>query len=381
MNGNSEKAEILNELSALVQNVRPAAALNSGKPVLGYFCCYVPPELLLAAGLYPLRLTGLGVEDSSSGDAYLSHLTCSFCRHVTAAVLDGQYDFLAGQISLNTCDHVRRAHDVLVQKSSLSYHGFLTVPRSLRPGQFYWYVEELERLKQSLENHFSVHVTNDALNEAIQQMNQVRDRIQKLDALRRNKDPRLKGSDMLTVTVAARILPAEKFTALADRLFEAAKDSEPITDIRGRLVLTGGPLDDPRFIRALESQGAHIAGDLFCFGTRGLGQMIEPGANPLEAIARSYLEQIPCARMMGEFPGRYQALMELYQDCHAAGIVFQRLKFCQVWSGDAHNLKHRLQEDPKPLLVLDREYGTVSTGQLKTRIQAFLEKIAGREQV
>jgi len=364
-------------LSALLKSTKPECALNSGMPVVGYFCSFIPPELLMAGGLYPLRLNGLGVEDSSSGDAYLSHLTCSFARHITAAVLDGHYNYLAGQISINTCDHIRRANDVLVQKSDLGYHGFLSVPRSFRAGLFPWYLEELTRLKESLESYFQVRIIDQKLKQAIEQTNQARARIKTLDLLRRQDPPKLSGAEMLTVTVSARILPAEKFVAIADSLISALKDSEPITGIRGRLILTGGPLDDPRFITAIESQGAHIAGDLVCFGTRGLGMDIEPSDNPMESLARAYLYQTPCARMMSEFPRRFQALMELYRDCNARGIIFQRIKFCQLWSGDAHNLRHRFQENPVPFLVLDREYGTVSTGQIKTRVQAFLEKIGG----
>jgi benzoyl-CoA reductase/2-hydroxyglutaryl-CoA dehydratase subunit BcrC/BadD/HgdB len=378
LSGDLDKKAIVAELASLLESARPSTAIGSGKPVVGYFCSFVPPELLLAAGLYPLRLKGCGLEDSSSGDAFLSHLTCSFARHITAAVLDGHYNFLAGQISLNTCDHVRRANDVLVAKAGLGFNGYISVPRSFRQSLLPWYIEELERLQNALEIHFRVKVTNDGLRQAIRQTNQVRARIQALDLLRRVDEPRLRGSEMLAATVAARVLLPEDFIAAADRLLAAAQSAEPIAGIRGRVVLTGGPLDDPNFLRAVESQGAHVAGDLVCFGARGLGLRVEECGKPLHELARAYLHQIPCARMIGEFPLRYQALLELYHDCKAQGIIFQRLKFCQIWSADAHNLRHRLAENPLPLLILDREYGTVSTGQIKTRVQAFLERLGGQ---
>ena len=378
MAGNSKKDELVKELNEILQTTRPDCAIKSGKKVVGYFCSYVPPELLLAAGTYPVRLSGLGVTDSSSGDAYLSHLTCSFARSITAGFLDGSFDHLAGQISINTCDHVRRANDAIIAKSNIGFHGFISVPRSFRESLLPWYLEELDRLKAEIENHFHLKITEQGLKDAIEKMNAVRLRIKALDMLRREDQPRLSGSEMLAATVAARILPPERFVEIADQLIVSAKESEPVQNIRGRLLLTGGPLDDPRFVRAIESQGAHIAGDLFCFGTRGLGVEVEQGPKPMESLARAYLYQIPCARMMGEFPRRYQALLDLYRDCKAQGIIFQRIKFCQIWSSDVHNLRHRLQENPVPLLVLDREYGTVSTGQIKTRVQGFLESLRGQ---
>lgn len=371
----SLKDEVLEEFASIPNAIRPGYVSDQNKPVVGYFCSFVPPELLLSAGLYPMRLNGLGVEDSSSGDALMSHLTCSFARHIVARVLDQKYDYLSGQISVNTCDHVRRANDALVARSDLRFHGFISVPRSLRESLLPWYIEELNRLKFSIEEHFNVKITDHALGESIDLMNQVRKRIKTLDLVRREDPPKLSGADMLNVTVCARILFPTEFIKLADSLIESLKDSEPISGIRARLLVTGGPLDDSRFIRVIESQGAHIAGDLVCFGTRGLGLMVEKGRDPLSSIASSYLNQIPCARMMGEFPKRYEALLELYKDCKASGIIFQRIKFCQLWSVDVHNLRHRFEETPLPMLVLDREYGIVSTGQIKTRVQAFLERL------
>jgi len=117
---------------------------------------------------------------------------------------------------------------------------------------------------------------------------------------------------------------------------------------------------------------------LLCYGSRGLGQMVEPGKDPLASLARAYLHQIPCARMMNEFPQRWQALLDLYQASAADGIIFTRIKFCQIWANEVHNLRHRFETHPLPMLVLEREYGTVSTGQVKTRVQAFLERLETR---
>jgi len=371
--------ELLAELGAAIEAPKPEGAIRSGRPVVGYFCSYLPAELLLAAGLYPLRLRGLSVEDSSSGDAYLSHLTCSFARHVTAAVLDGVYDFLAGQIAVNCCDHLRRANDVLVAKSRLAYHGYLSVPRGFRADLFSWYLEELARLQDSLEDHFQVKITEAALQAAISQTNQVRGRMQKLDELCRGEQPKLSGADLLTAAVAARVLLPAEFVEKADALIAAAEKAEPLSGIRSRVILMGGELDDPGYVRTLESQGAHVAGDLLCFGRRGLGLPVDPSGPALAALARAYLYQVPCARMMGEFPRRYQAMVKLFQECGAKGIIFTRIKFCQIWANEVHNLRHRFESNPLPMLVLEREYGTISTGQIKTRVQAFLERLERAE--
>lgn len=372
------KSDVVAEIRDTALSPQPRIAVESKSPVVGYFCSYIPPEILSAAGLYPIRLRGAASDDSGSGDAYLSHLTCSFARHVTAAILDGHFDFLAGQISVNTCDHIRRANDVIVAKSNLDYHGYLSVPRSFREDLMSWYKDELDRLITSIGQHFKITITDESLESAIEKYNRVRDRLSKLDSLRMQDPPRLSGTQFFTAAVAARILPPEKLVELADELIAAANSEEPITGIRVRVILIGGELDEPKFVEVIESQGAHVAGDLLCYGVRGLGRPVLPSANPIESIARAYLYQIPCARMMGEFPRRYNEMRELYRDAKAKGVIYQRIKFCQIWSTEVHNLKHRFEQDPLPMLILDREYGLISTGQIKTRVQAFIERLEGK---
>jgi benzoyl-CoA reductase/2-hydroxyglutaryl-CoA dehydratase subunit BcrC/BadD/HgdB len=369
------KGEVLEQLRKAMQEVLPGAAPQSEERRIGYFCSYVPPEIILAAGFHPVRINGIGVTDSSTGDAYMSHLTCSYARHSVSALVDGHYDFLDGQIATNTCDHIRMANETIRSKSSLKYHGFITVPRNNRAEHEGFYREELERLLKSISEHFDRTVETDAVHEAISRMNRVRQRVKQIDRLRRCNPPLLSGTDAFTAFVAARLLLPERFIQLADRLIEAAEHGEPLPNVRARVILYGGELDDPRFIQVIESQGAHVVGDLLCFGARGLENEIETSDEPLKAIAKSYLHQISCARMIGLFPNRYEALKRLTVESNAHGIIFQRIKFCQIWGNEAFNLLHRFKSDPVPFLVIDREYGTVSTGQLRTRVQGFLERL------
>jgi benzoyl-CoA reductase/2-hydroxyglutaryl-CoA dehydratase subunit BcrC/BadD/HgdB len=112
-----------------------------------------------------------------------------------------------------------------------------------------------------------------------------------------------------------------------------------------------------------------------CFGARCFSELVREDGDILENILRRYLYHMPCARMVGEFPKRAEAVKELVRDFKADGVVFQRMKFCDPWASDGHNLPWRLKEDNIPILVLDREYGVSAAGQVKTRVQAFLEKM------
>jgi len=163
---------------------------------------------------------------------------------------------------------------------------------------------------------------------------------------------------------------------MADDLLKDLENGEPVNrNARARIIVIGGELDEPAFMRVVEEQGAAVVADEICFSTRYYSQLVPDSGDPIETLCESYMFSIPCARMIGAFPDRYERIQSLMKKYNAEGAIFQRMKFCDPWGGDAHNLLHRKKSSPMHLLVLDREYGVVSTGQIKTRVQAFLESM------
>lgn len=349
----------------------------AGGPVIGYFCHYVPRELILAAGALPLRLRGAGSKDSTLGDTYMSSRVCTYVRHTMSLVLEGRYDFLDGQISSNTCDHVRRAADLFKNKSSIPFHGFLSVPRSPRESLYGYYLAELKKLKTSLEEQFGVSIDEDKLREAIQVMNANRRRLKKINEMRLFDRPKLTGAQSLSIHIASQVLPPIIFQEIADQLISELDKEPGLEPPKVRILLIGAELDEPYFVETIESQGALVVGDLLCFGARSVLDLIdEDASDPLDAIGRAYFFRSSCARMIGAFPERWDDLTKTIERTRVDGVIFVRIVFCDPWGAELHNIMYRLKmEDAFPLLSLSREYGVVPTGQIKTRVQAFVEKI------
>ena len=372
--------EILREIRGLVRghtNRYVDAWKESGKPVIGYFCHYMPSELILAINALPLRLRGTGSEDSSLGDVYLSGRVCTYVRHVMSMVLDGKYDFLDGEVCLNTCDHVRRAADVFRKKTQVPFHGFLSVPRNPRESLYSYYLTELRKLLAGFEEHFGVKAGDEQLREAIRTMNEIRGKLRTINEMRLEDSPKLSGAESLSIHIASQVLPPPVFSDLADRLIPALKDRPGLESSRGRLVLIGAELDEPEFVEAVESQGALVVADLLCFGARSIVDPIDENApDPLDAVGRAYFFRPSCARMMGDFPNRWKNTKKLVEDARADGVIFERIVFCDPWGAEVYNfLKRAEKENAFPVLSLTREYNIVPTGQVKTRVQAFVEKI------
>lgn len=376
----SEAEAILGEVRALIpkQTNRYVDEWKaSGKPVVGYFCNYVPREILLAAGALPLRLRGVGSEDSSRGDAYLSARVCTYVRHVMSLALEGHYDFLDGEISTNTCDHVRRSADVFVKKTAVPFHGFLSVPRTPRESLYGYYLGELRKLVQGLEGHFGVKIGPQELRQAVRTLNEIRGRLRKINRMRLEEKPKISGAEALSVHIASQVLPPGVFADLADRLIPALEERPGLDTSRARFVLVGAELDEPEYLEAVESQGALVVADLLCFGARSVLNPTDEGASdPLDAIGRAYFFGSSCARMIGDFGRRWEELKRLVVEARADGVVFERIIFCDPWGAEIHNILQRVKKEaPFPVLSLTREYNIVPTGQVKTRVQAFVEKI------
>jgi benzoyl-CoA reductase subunit C len=353
---------------------------SEGKPVVGFFCSYVPLELFTAASMLPVRLRGASSTDSGPADTFLSSRTCTYVRHTMTNVLQGHYDFLDGVICLNTCDHVRRSFDLFRHKTNLGYFGFLSVPRNARESLYPYFREEVANLRKGLYEHFGSDAGDEALEGAIRLHNRIRRRLSRIEEFRAGDAPVISGADLLCVAVASQVMPASDFLKEADNLIEALEAAPvPASRPRARLLLAGGELDEPDFVAAVESQGAAVVADSICLGMRTHQNPTEEGsADPFDALCRRYFFQNSCARMIGNFPERVQAMIEAVEARKVDGIVFQRLKFCDPWGGDAHNLRHRLAKHDIPFLVLEREYGLINTGQVRTRVQAFLELIESR---
>jgi benzoyl-CoA reductase/2-hydroxyglutaryl-CoA dehydratase subunit BcrC/BadD/HgdB len=80
--------------------------------------------------------------------------------------------------------------------------------------------------------------------------------------------------------------------------------------------------------------------------------------------------------MIGDFSRRWDELKQLVQAARGDGVIFERIIFCDPWGAELHNILHRTKiEEAFPVLSLTREYNIVPTGQVRTRVQAFVERI------
>jgi bzd-type benzoyl-CoA reductase N subunit len=365
----SEAAETL--LTPVLQSWKD----QRGK-IVGYFCSTVPEELITAAGHVPFRMRATGSTSTEESDAYYSSINCSFPRHCFNQALTGEFKFLDGVVCVNSCDHVRRIFDNWIRfVPETPFVEVMSLPRKAGPDQVAWYRDEINMLREKLEKHFGVAITDKTLWDAIKLHNETRRLQKKLYELRKQEKPPITGAETLAVMVAGTAMPKEQYNDMLRELLDELGGAEGPGTHRARLMIVGGILDDPAYVQVIEEQGGLVVTDSTCFGTRLMWVEVDESlSDPAEALARWYVADRPsCPRFYGEHDNRTKYVIDMCREFNCDGVIGERLMFCDSWLVEHYMLGQDLKAEGIPMLKLDREYVTSGIGQLRTRVQAFLE--------
>jgi benzoyl-CoA reductase subunit C len=349
-----------------------------GGRVAGFFCAHAPEELLWAAGMLPVRMRGTGSEDTSVADQYFGAVNCGLVRHTLSRLFAGELRFLDALLLTNSCDHLRRFADLCLTKQPVPFCHYVDVPHVASEASLARLTAQLRVLKERLQSSFSVSITDEDLGGAIRLYNRTRRLLSQASALRAEDPPRLSGSEVLAMAVAASSIPKDHVNALLEQRLAQVESGNGTAQTSGpRLMIIGGALDDPAYLEVIESLGARIVADQLCWGAKSFCDETDENIDPIGAVARRMLDHIPCPRMLSDYPKRIASLGEAVRQYRVDGIVCERLKFCDLWGGETEMLRRSMREELRiPFLVLERDYLTASSiGQLRTRVQAFLETL------
>ena len=356
------------------------SAKAHGRKVMGWVCNYVPEELLHAAGALPVRISGYAREtDLQDGTAYFYVNNCSYARSCLQLGLRGEYGYLDGFVAGSTCDAARRLFDLWRHYVPVPFSHILTVPRKYSERALDLYLSQLVQLRKGLENHLGTQITDESLVKSIDLYNESRSLLKSLNGLRKLDEPPINGSQTMEVLNASSRMPKETFNDCLRELLEDVEHRQGRRKSRARIMIAGSALNNPEFIQSIEQIGGLVVTDELCTGTRYWSDpvVINDHDEPLRAVARRYLNNFPCARM---YPSeeRFQRMLGLIREFRVDGVISQTIRYCSPYSNDLPLLTDVLNRNGIPVLSLDVEYGTSGSGQILTRVQAFLEMLEAR---
>lgn len=355
---------------------------TEGKKIIGYPCTYVPAEIIAAAGMLPFRLRAVEVESTSIGDTYFGPVVCSFPKALLQMAGEGKYNFLDGALVCNGCDTMRRL-DECWRKAGEDFKGivpalfhYYSAPHKVEDYSIKWFADEARQFIKALEGKFAVKITDEALREEIRKYNHSRSLLEKLDNLRISDAAPISGEDAIAIAIAGTAMPVSEFNSLLEQIIAGLEGKNEGLPGK-RLMLVGSIIDDLDLLRAIEEEGAVIVADTLCFGSRSHVEMVDEKGDPIEALARRYLEAVLCPRMFGGYKKRFKYLIDRARKAKVDGVILQNVRFCDLHGSENGIFERDLEAAGIPCTRMEREYGPLGDeGRIKMRVDAFLERIS-----
>jgi benzoyl-CoA reductase/2-hydroxyglutaryl-CoA dehydratase subunit BcrC/BadD/HgdB len=355
-----------------------------GGKVVGLYCVFVPEDLILAAGAIPVGLCAGTQFSIPDAEEVLPRNTCALikssfgfklgrtCPYVQAS------DFLIGE---TTCDGKKKMYELLAEHHPTYV---MEVPQKKTPLGRRLFLEELGALKAKLEAETGVAITADKLAQATAVIEAKRSALQRLNRIRQARPVAISGLDALLVTQISfyddPVRFAKKVDALCQELVAGIDKGEATAAADSpRVLVSGSPMAIPnwKLHQILEESGAVVVGEESCTGTRYFNYLTPENdgtlAAQLEAIADRQLEtHCACFTPNDE---RIEDILALARDWMVDGVVHYNLQFCHTFANEAVKVEKALAEEDIPLLRIETDYGDEDIGQLRTRVDAFLEMI------
>ena len=370
------------------------AAKQEGKKVIGYMCLFAPIELILAADAIPVRVNSGWYDASKLGDRVVPVEVCPMVRSTIGAKMIALSPYLELSdtlISALTCDGMTKLGEVL---SDFKPVWAMTIPRVKDTAQsMRLWSEEIKVIRGQIEELTGNKIRGKQLKSAIELTQKATKAFRRLQELRKGP-PVIMGRDAMLVNQTYMWDDIERWTekteALCDELEERISQKNwacpPDTP---RVMLTGTPMiwpDNwkvPTLVEEANPQGILVADEL-CSGERLLYDPVGVDewsmSDMLNAIAERYLmaSTCPCFTSEDGNEDRINWLLNKIKEWNIQGVIYYVIRGCMLYAMEYTRVKKVMDSKGVPVYYLDTEYTREDVGQMKTRIEAFLEMLSAR---
>ena len=356
---------------------------ESGRRVAGIFCTFTPTEILDAAGFTSVSLCGMSPETIPVAETRLPKNLCPLIKSSYGFALSDKCpytyfsDLIVGE---TTCDGKKKMYELLNEKRPTYV---LHLPQGHDGEPLEAWTKELHRFIAYLEEQFGISITEEALREAARVRNEERLERLKLMELQKQVPPVMSGLQLYQTLEGAGFLfdsdaKIKKMRELREMVLDQAK-----TDTEGgkaqnqnkkRILITGCPIGGvlQKTVKTIEEKDAVVVCFENCSGIKAAFQMVDTATDDIvEAIAARYLE-IGCS-VMTPNTKRMELIRRLIPEYQIDGIVEIDLQSCTPYTVESYTIRQLAKEEQVPYLAIETDYSQNDSGQLATRIEAFLE--------
>ncbi len=358
---------------------------KEGKKVIGSFCVFVPEEIVRAAGATLVGLCTGADFATDEVDKILPRNTCSLIKSAFGFKLGKVCPYIESAdmiVGENTCDGKKKSYEILNTLVPNLY--VMDLPQTKSKEGRALLKAEYFRFKEAVENLCGVQIDAAMLKKGIAIVNAKRKAIHRLSQLRKADPAPISGLDALLINQVYFYDDPARFTGSVNKICEELELR--IQDKKGvmpagtpRIVLSGCPMAVPnwKIPWIIETSGAVIVGEESCVGERGTRNLTDDSGETVDQLMDAIVErhfQIDCAIFTPNHD-RLEHVKQMYHDYNANGVIHYGLQFCQPYQIESYAVENALERDHIPALRIDTDYSMEDVEQLKTRVEAFIERL------
>ncbi|MBR3185785.1 MAG: 2-hydroxyacyl-CoA dehydratase [Oscillospiraceae bacterium] len=377
------------DLLQQANNALVTQAREDGKVCVAYTCENVPEPLLNLDRAVSIRLSAPNTGSIDIATYYMTNLLCEPSRALLERAIEGGFNFADCVITPDGCTMMNRCVENMELLKTMGkdnpnfFHEYMEIAfKNTEEDVDLAVLQCTNHVLTPLKEKYGIDTSDAAIRRAVEEHNRVCRVIRAISEFRKEEKPRITGYEFHVLCLATYVCPKYLIIDKLEETLEELRTREPDDKPwRARVLVVGSETDDSGFIKLIEEQGAFVCCDRFCFGSY-------PGRVPIELsddedalrqVCRHYIQHCHCPRMMSmdKVYGRKKYVADLAKEYHADGVIYNQVKFCDPWAYERTLGSSMLHQDYGfPVLSIDRPYNVSSSvGQLRTRVQAFVESI------
>lgn len=362
-------------------------AKSEGRLAIGYTCYHMPEVLLNLDNCFSVRLRAPRTGSVDIATYYMSNYTCEYCRALLERSIEGGMNFLDAIAGVDACAEMNRCMENIEMLKCVDKEKFFVthadIPYKVENFTLEHHALQVQnRVLNRLHEVYGVDISEASIRDAVRRHNEICQIMTEISEMRKAENPVITGYEFhilnLVTYCCPKYLIVDKLRETLEELRTRKPDKKPA--FRARVAVIGSEIDDPDLTALIEECGALVVSDRFCFGST-------PGREPIELndsepalpqICRHYLTTSECPRFMSseKIQQRRVTADRLAREFHADGIIYEQIKFCDFWGFERALASHIQKEEyGHPVLSIDRPYNARNSGQLRTRVQAFVESL------
>jgi benzoyl-CoA reductase/2-hydroxyglutaryl-CoA dehydratase subunit BcrC/BadD/HgdB len=361
-------------------------AKKQGRKVVGTYCTFVPEEIIIAADGIMVGLCAGADFATEQVEKILPKNLCALIKSTFGFKLGGVCPYLEASdlvVGENTCDGKKKAWEGFRNLVKNLY--VMDMPQTKSPEALALLKKEYLKFIAQIEALTGNRITLERLRKGIEIVNAKRRAVYRLSKTRTNNPVPISGLDSLLVNQIFFYEDPVRFTQqindLCDELENrAASKKGAFPADTPRILVSGCPMAVPNWKvpAIIETSGGAIVAEESCVGERGTRNLVENTGSSLDSLVDALVNrymQIDCA-IYSPNPDRLAHIREMYTTYKADGVVLYGIQFCTPYAMEAIGIEKDLEKNGIPAIRIETDYSQEDMGQLKTRLQAFIERIS-----